>query len=65
MPKFGPTRGELWMRLCFSLGGLMLLAVAFVYRGVGEMVLNEVMLIAGAFFGGSAAWSAYGLWTRQ
>ena len=48
--KFGPTRGELWFWLLFSVFGLGLLAVAFVVRGfpVGA-ALFEVAGIAGGF----------------
>lgn len=55
----GPTRNELWFRLTFSLGGLALLVVAVMVRGISNSAaLVEVVGIAGAFFGGTAIWSA-------
>ena len=59
MSRFGPTRGELKFRLAVSLGGLALMAVALVYRGVPTgPAFVEVVGIAGLFFGGTAIWSA-------
>lgn len=55
----GPTRNELWFRLLFSLGGLVLLGVTVMVRGISNSAaLVEVVGIAGAFFGGTAIWSA-------
>ncbi|MCK0150358.1 hypothetical protein MWU54_10015 [Marivita sp. S6314] len=55
----GPTRKELWFRLIFSLFGLVLLAVAVAVRGIANAAaLVEVVGIAGAFFGGTAIWTA-------
>lgn len=55
----GPTRNELWFRLIFSLCGLVLLIVAVMVRGISNSAaLVEVVGIAGAFFGGTAIWSA-------
>lgn len=55
----GPTKNELWFRLLFSLGGLALLIVAVIVRGISNSAaLVEVVGIAGAFFGGTAIWSA-------
>ncbi|MBO6881989.1 MAG: hypothetical protein JJ869_00245 [Marivita sp.] len=55
----GPTRNELWFRLIFSLCGLTLLAVTVMVRGISNSAaLVEVVGIAGAFFGGTAIWSA-------
>ena len=55
----GPTKNELWFRLFFSLGGLALLIVAVMVRGISNSAaLVEVVGIAGAFFGGTAIWSA-------
>lgn len=66
MGKFGPTRGEMWFRLCFSLAGLALMVFALVTRGFGGIAWVEIVLIASAFFGGSAAWCAHRLWqTRE
>ncbi|OSQ53137.1 hypothetical protein [Marivita geojedonensis] len=55
----GPTRNELLFRLIFSLGGLALLAVAVMVRGISNSAaLVEVVGIAGVFFGGTAIWAA-------
>lgn len=55
----GPTRNELWFRLIFSLCGLALLVVTVMVRGISNSAaLVEVVGIAGAFFGGTAIWSA-------
>lgn len=60
---YGPTRGELWFRLAVSLAGICLILVAIWYRGVPQgIAIVEVIGIAGAFFGGSAVWSAWKLW---
>ena len=61
MSKFGPTRGELWIRLCISLIGLAAMLFAILYRGIGGIAWIEVAVIAGAFFGGSAIWSGWKL----
>lgn len=66
MSKFGPSRGELWFRLWFSLAGLMLMVFALLYRGMGGIAWVEIVLIASAFFGGTALWAARKLWiTRE
>ena len=55
----GPTKNELWFRLIFSLGGLALLVVAVMVRGISNSAaLVEVVGIAGTFFVGTAIWSA-------
>jgi hypothetical protein len=57
-PKFGPTRSDLRFRLAVSLGGLALLAVALVHRGIPQgPAFFEVIGVAGAFFGGTAIWA--------
>ncbi|MCE0505985.1 hypothetical protein LR948_11500 [Roseivivax sp. GX 12232] len=62
----GPGRGELIFRLCFSIGGLGLLAAAVAIRGMPRgAALFEVFGIAGVFFLGTALWSAWRLWTRR
>jgi hypothetical protein len=59
MSKYGPTRGEWRFRLIVSLCGLALMAGALVFRGIPTgPAFVEVVLIAGAFFGGSAVLSA-------
>lgn len=56
--SIGPTRGEQWFRLAFSLAGLALLGVAVAVRGIAHAgALVEVVGIAGLFFGGTAVWS--------
>ena len=62
MNKYGPTRGEHLFRLIFSLFGLGCIGVLFAVHGVPRGPgLVEVVGIAGAFFGGSAVWSARAL----
>ncbi|OAN77355.1 hypothetical protein A8B78_14675 [Jannaschia sp. EhC01] len=58
MSRFGPTRGELKLRLAISLGGLALLIAAYASRGISGIASLEIAIIGGAFFGGSALWSA-------
>lgn len=57
MSHFGPTRGELIFRLCFSLAGLVLMIAAILYRGISGIAALEIVGIAGAFFGGTAIWT--------
>ncbi|MEH6748785.1 MAG: hypothetical protein V7698_00755 [Paracoccaceae bacterium] len=59
--KYGPTRGELKLRLAASVIGLGLMIAALAIRGVGGIAALEVVLIAGTFFGGTAVWSAWAL----
>jgi hypothetical protein len=59
--KYGPSRGELKLRLAISVFGLGLMAVALLTRGFGGIAMVEIVLIAGAFFGGSAILSARAL----
>lgn len=61
MNKFGPTRGELKLRLAISLGGLIMMIVAYASRGISGIASLEIAIIGGAFFGGSAIWSAWQL----
>ena len=60
--KYGPDRKEHWFRLVFSLAGLALMAVAVARHGVQGIAWVEIVLFAGAFFGGSALWSGLRLW---
>jgi hypothetical protein len=55
--KYGPSRGELWFRLAFSLGGLALMITAVTARGVGGIAWVEVVGLASVFFGGTAVWT--------
>lgn len=60
--KFGPTRGEHWIRLVISLAGLALLAFALSIHGLRGAAWVEIGLFGGGFLGGSALWSAWKLW---
>lgn len=63
--KYGPTRGELWFRLCVGLLGLALLIGAVSARGMPSgPAMFEVIGIGGLFFGGSVGLSAWRLWKR-
>jgi hypothetical protein len=63
-PKFGPSRGELKLRLAISLGGLGLLIAAYASNGIGGIASLEIAIIGTGFFGGSAIWSAMRLLRR-
>lgn len=63
--KYGPTRGELKLRLAISVFGLAMMAVALMTRGFGGIAAVEVVLIAGTFFGGTAIWSAWRLMQKD
>lgn len=65
MSRFGPTRGEWKLRLAISLGGLGLLGAAYALHGIGGIASLEIALLGGAFFGGSALWSARALWRGE
>ena len=54
--RFGPTRGELKLRLAISLAGLALLIGAYAMNGIGGIASLEISIIGTAFFGGSALW---------
>jgi hypothetical protein len=50
--RFGPTRGELWVWLGISLGGLALMTAGLVIRGLPSgPALVEVVGLAGLVFG--------------
>ena len=50
--RFGPTRGELWVWLCLSAGGLGFLALAVFLRGLPSgPALAEVVGLALLVFG--------------
>ncbi len=64
--KYGPTRGELVFRACFSVVGLCALAAAVVLRGLPEGPgLIEVVGVAGALFGGTLVLSLWKLLKRD
>jgi hypothetical protein len=64
--KFGPSRGELWVRLWVGIGGLCLLAVALWVRGIPSgPALVEVVGLAGLVFGGTVLWAGWRLWKRD
>lgn len=66
MNRFGPTRGEMKLRLAISAAGLALLAGALVLRGVPTSAGGwEAVGIAALFFGGSAAWNLRKLLRRD
>lgn len=57
--RFGPTRGELWFRLAFSVAGLAFLLVAVAITGIPTgPALFELFGIIGLFLGGTSVWSA-------
>jgi hypothetical protein len=59
MSKYGPTRGELWFRLCAGLFGLAGLGVMVALRGLPEGPgLVEVLGLPLLFFGGTVVWAA-------
>lgn len=61
MKKFGPTRGELKLRLAISLFGLALLIVAYASNAISGIASLEIAIFGGAFFGGSTVWSIWQL----
>jgi len=65
MSRFGPSRGELKLRLAISLGGLALLVGAYAFNGISGIASLEIAIIGTAFFGGSAIWSARRLWKKE
>ena len=65
MSRFGLTRSEHKLRLAISLGGLALLIGAYAMNGIGGIASLEIAIIGGAFFGGSAIWSARRLLQKE
>lgn len=64
--KYGPTRGELWFRLCAGLAGLGFLIAAITWQGIPSgPALVEVLGFGGVFFGGTVVWSAWQLWKQR
>ncbi len=63
--RYGPSRGELLLRLVVSILGLIFLALAVAIRGLPSgPAFIEIGVIAGGFFGGTAIWSARRLMKR-
>ena len=63
MSRHGPSKGEHRFRLVASLLALALFGAAAWTRGIAiNIVTVELAAITLAFFGGSAAWSAWHLW---
>jgi hypothetical protein len=54
--RFGPSRGEIKLRLAISFGGLAMLIGAYAFNGIGGIASLEIAIIGTAFFGGSAVW---------
>jgi hypothetical protein len=54
--RFGPSRGEIKLRLAISLSGLAMLIGAYAFNGIGGIASLEIAIIGTAFFGGSAIW---------
>lgn len=61
MSRFGPTQGEHKFRLVFSLCGLAVMITAYASHGISGIASLEIAIFGGAFFGGSAIWSAWQL----
>ncbi len=50
--RYGPTRGELWFWLWASAGGLCLMGVALIVRGIPDgPAIAEVVGLASVVFG--------------
>lgn len=63
--KYGPTRGELWFRLWFSVAGLVFLFVAIAITGIPSgPAMFELFGIAGLFLGGTIVWAGRRLFLR-
>lgn len=54
MKRFGPTRGELKLRLAIGVIGLAATGIAAVWHGFDGVGWVEVAVIGGLFFGGTA-----------
>lgn len=63
--KYGPSRGELWFRLVFSLAGLAFMALAVFYRGITGLAWFEIMIFGGLFFGATTVWCILKLLRRD
>ena len=65
MNKFGPSRGELKLRLAISAAGLALMVFALLFRGAPTSAGGwEAIVIAALFFGGSFVWTLRKLMQR-
>lgn len=66
MSAFGPSRKELWFRLCVGLGGMAFVGVALWIRGIPSgPALVEVIGFGGLFFAGTVGLSGYRLWKMR
>ncbi|KIT15372.1 hypothetical protein [Jannaschia aquimarina] len=54
---FGPSQQETWIYLWVSVGGLALLAVALLTKGLANVMAGEVVLMSLLFFGGTLIWA--------
>lgn len=61
MSKYGPTRGELRLRLGLSVAGLAGLALAYGTGALSGLDSAEIFVIAGGFFGGTVVWTLWKL----
>lgn len=66
MNRFGPGRAELWFRFWAGVAGLCGLLVLVMLRGLPSGAgFFEIIVIGCGFFGGSALWSGWKLWSRD
>ena len=57
MSKYGPTRAEHKFRLAVCIFGLAMAAFAISFHGIRGIASLEIILISGAFFGGTGVMS--------
>lgn len=57
MSKFGPSRREHKIRLAICAFGMAMAIFALSFHGIGGIASLEILLISGAFFGGTAFFS--------
>lgn len=63
--SFGPDRTEHHIRLAVSVIGLAVLIWIIASGRMSGFAWVEVGAVAGLFFGGSALWSGWKLWTGR